>query len=55
MTMDIVGEPDWRGFKIPETLNGSILFTRTQLLQLIDRKREIDEEIADYNRQKNLD
>lgn len=38
-------EEDYRGFYLPETLKDSILFTRTQLLQLIDRKRELDEEI----------
>lgn len=29
---------------MPKTLKDSILFTRTQLLQLINRKRELDEE-----------
>lgn len=37
-------EIDWRGCYLPETLKDSVLFTRTQLLQLINRKRELDEE-----------
>ena len=37
-------EEDWRGYYMPRTLKDSILFTRTQLLQLINRKRELDEE-----------
>lgn len=36
---------DWRGYRLPENLNDSILFTRTQLLQLIHRKLELEEEI----------
>lgn len=47
MQREIVAEPDWRGFNLPEDLACSILFTRTQLLQLIDRKREIDDEIQE--------
>jgi len=37
-------EEDWRGYFLPKDLNRSIMFTRTQLLQLIKRKRELDEE-----------
>lgn len=38
------GEEDWRGYKMVKDLNSSILFTRTQLLQLINRKQELKEE-----------
>jgi hypothetical protein len=37
-------EEDWRGYYLPADLEKSIMFTRTQLLQLIKRKRELDEE-----------
>jgi hypothetical protein len=37
-------EIDWRGCYLPETLKDSVLFTHTQLLSLINRKRELDEE-----------
>lgn len=37
-------EEDYRGFFLPKDLKDSILFTRTQLLQLINRKKELDEE-----------
>ena len=40
-----LAEEDYRGFFLPKELKDSVLFTRTQLLQLIDRKRELDEEI----------
>jgi len=40
----ILNEEDWRGYFMPKDLKNSILFTRTQLLQLINRKRELDEE-----------
>jgi len=40
----LVNEMNWRGYFMPKNLNKSILFTRTQLLQLINRKRELDEE-----------
>ena len=36
---------DYRGYFMPETLDRSVLFTRTQLLKLIHRKLELDEEI----------
>lgn len=39
-------EEDWRGFYLPKDLNNSVLMTRAQLLQLIDRKRELDIEIT---------
>ena len=35
---------DWRGCYLPESLKDSVLFTRSQLLGLINRKRELDEE-----------
>lgn len=37
-------EEDWRGYNMAGDLKKSIMFTRTQLLQLINRKRELDEE-----------
>jgi hypothetical protein len=54
-------EIDWRGSYLPESLKDSVLFTRTQLLGLINRKRELDEERVnlekaynDYKRDFNL-
>jgi hypothetical protein len=40
-----LNEEDWRGFFLPKDLSNSVLFTREQLLQLIERKRELDNEI----------
>ena len=40
----IQNEEDWRGFYLPENLKNSILFTKIQLMQLIERKRFLDEE-----------
>lgn len=37
-------EEDWRGYFLPKDLSKSIMFTRTKLLQLIKRKRELDDE-----------
>ena len=42
-----LAEEDWRGYFLPKNVEDSVLFTRTQLLQLIHRKLELDEEI-DY-------
>lgn len=42
--MDLEREDDWRGYYLPKNLDKSIMFTRTQLLQLIKRKRELDEQ-----------
>ena len=44
-------EEDYRGFFLPKSLHDSVLFTRTQLLQLIDRKRELDEEIVSLSKE----
>ena len=41
----MMSEEDWRGFYLPKDLTSSVLITRAQLLQLIDRKRELDDEI----------
>jgi hypothetical protein len=41
---------DWRGCYMPETLKDSILFTRQQLLGLLNRKRELDEERVNLDR-----
>jgi hypothetical protein len=35
---NMVNEEDWRGYKMVKNLKNTILFTRTQLLQLINRK-----------------
>lgn len=40
----IMNEDDWRGYYMPEDLKHSVMFTRTQLLQLINRKRVLEEE-----------
>ena len=40
----IQNEEDWRGYYLPENLKNSILFTKIQLMQLIERKRFLDEE-----------
>ena len=37
-------EEDWRGYFLPKSFAKSIMFTRTQLLQLIKRKKELDDE-----------
>ena len=36
---------------MPPTLDNSVLFTRTQLLKLIHRKLELDEEIDTYRKE----
>ena len=36
---------------MPTTLDSSVLFTRTQLLKLIHRKLELDEEILTYKKE----
>jgi len=38
-------DEDYRGFFMPKDLKNSVLFTRQQLRQLLNRKRELDEEI----------
>ena len=43
-------EEDWRGYFLPANLNKSIMFTRTQLLQLIKRKKELDDEQVSLNK-----
>ena len=42
--MALMEEEDDRGYFLPTDLRNATLFTRTQLLQLINRKRELDEE-----------
>lgn len=51
ITQEALAEEDYRGFFLPRELKDSVLFTRAQLLQLIDRKRELDEEIATLRKQ----
>lgn len=46
----MLNEEDWRGYKLAPDLRNSILFTRTQLLQLINRKRVLDEEYVNLNK-----
>lgn len=46
-TRDTKDEIDYRGFFLPEHCNKSVLFTRNQLLQLIERQRELDIEVED--------
>lgn len=46
-----VAEDDWRGFFLPKDLSNSVLFTRAQLVNLIERKRELDVEIANLKKQ----
>ena len=43
-------EEDYRGYYLPRELKDSILFTRTQLLQLINRKKELDEEMINFDK-----
>jgi len=45
---EALASEDWRGHYMPPTLDTSVLFTRTQLLKLIHRKLELDEEIESY-------
>jgi len=44
---------DWRGFFLPENLKESVLFTRTQLQNLLDRKRELDIETSQLQVERN--
>lgn len=48
---EALASEDYRGYYMPPTLDRSVLFTRTQLLKLIHRKRELDEEIETYNKE----
>lgn len=48
---EALSSEDYRGYYMPPTLDRSVLFTRTQLLKLIHRKRELDEEIETYNKE----
>ena len=45
-------EEDWRGYKMCKDLKSSVLFTRTQLLQLINRKQVLDEERVHLHKNK---
>ena len=45
---EAIASEDWRGHYLPPDLKHSVLFTRTQLLKLIHRKLELDEEISRY-------
>jgi len=44
---------DWRGFFLPSDLTDSVLFTRTQLQQLLERKRELDIETSQLQVERN--
>ena len=48
---EALASEDYRGYYMPPTLNNSVLFTRTQLLKLIHRKLELDEEIERLNKE----
>lgn len=48
---EALASEDWRGHFMPENLDHSVLFTRTQLLKLIHRKLELDEEIDTYKKE----
>jgi len=48
---EALASEDWRGHFMPKSLNNSVLFTRTQLLKLIHRKLELDEEIERLNKE----
>ena len=48
---EALASEDWRGHYMASDLNNSVLFTRTQLLKLIHRKLELDEEIEQYNKE----
>ena len=48
----LLNEEDWRGYKMVNDLNNSILFTRTQLLQLITRKEQLDKEKEKLTKEK---
>lgn len=50
-TREAIASEDWRGHFMPPSLNTSVLFTRTQLLKLIHRKLELDEEIDTYKKE----
>ena len=44
---------DWRGFFLPTDLKDSVLFTRTQLEELLHRKRELDIETSQLQVERN--
>jgi len=44
-------DEDYRGFFLPKQLKNSVLFTRMQLRQLLNRKQELDEEISNLTKE----
>ena len=48
---EALASEDWRGHYMPPNMDNSVLFTRTQLLKLIHRKLELDEEIDTYKKE----
>lgn len=48
---EALASEDYRGYFMPQSLDTSVLFTRTQLLKLIHRKLELDEEIDTYRKE----
>jgi len=51
---EALASEDWRGHYMPPTLDASVLFTRTQLLKLIYRKLELDEEIESFKKDQQI-
>ena len=49
---NLMNDEDWRGYFLPKDLKNSILFTRTQLLSLLNRKKELDEEFISLKKEK---
>ncbi len=45
---------DWRGFFLPKNLDHSVMIDRKQLLQLLNRKVELDEEIQDLSKEQQV-
>lgn len=52
-TMNAKDEIDYRGFYLPDNCQRCVLFTRNQLLQLIERQKELADEVADLQKKKN--
>jgi len=48
----MIYQEDYRGFYLPGDLKSSVLFTRTQLLQLLNRKEVLDQEWSSLEKKK---
>lgn len=51
-TMNKLDEIDYRGFFLPDNCLRCVLFTRNQLLQLIERQKELADEVDDLKKKK---